>query len=967
MSISEVDNNLYSRQIGAIGKESMKKLVNISVMFIGCDTITLEAMKCLVLMGVRNFVIYDMTPVTQIFAARFINYYTYKGVVASDYIENFIKDLVPNVNIKVIRNQTFINDIDRYFRLPENIVDCVIHTNETISTDLSSFELIQNTCMKYNIKYIAGFNNALLGYIFCNFNNHTILDVNGEIPSSVYIEKYDIVHTKIELYVEKNIDFKYTNEIIISNKKNNKLTIKVNNYYRNIFEVDINDQLLNMLRENSNLEIIELKETINIQHQPFNTYINNKSYNYITLNSSFNRNDELYTEYLKYLASPYKLLPKLFDKMQMNSKFYPIGCIIGGIIAQEVIKLTGKYTPLTQDILINFDDLRSPYITFPKNCPTYDLLCNLDREIVNQIKNKYIFMVGCGALGCELSKNLAMMNFCQNTKSMLFVTDMDNISYSNLSRQFMFGAEDVGRPKSLVINEKINYYSPKTKIKNYNLEVSNKTENEFNSKFWDNLDFIVNALDNVEARKYIDSKTVMYSKPLFESGTLGAKCSTQMIIPYKTATYSELTDPTENSIPMCTIHNFPNKIEHCIQWCLDLFDKIVTSPISDLIDICNSYENYVRFIDSIGNTSLIYDRLSNLYQLLLLIDNNTMTGLQDYTYYVFDKMYYKNIKIILESFPETLKDEFGKPFWTGKRLKPILPDFNNYKDSLTKSFHNIYKSVLKLPNAYEYVEKEYSQSSDIKKTVVVDISKQLINIEIDNSNIVNLKKDIFNLRKKIINKIHGLDLTMMEYDKDDLLMSQLMMDLTNIRADIYNINKIDLIDTQLISGKIIPALCSTTTVISGFVMMDIFKYLCNKKNTDTNINLGTNQYIIFDSNKPKVTYDGMFHNAYGFKISTIPESFTSWNNININAKTDDCYTVDSLINILADYKIKPIMITYNNTIIYEEGSNLNYSKEYLDVIMKKNNYKTYGKIQLNITMFNEMGLPVLTPAVLYSF
>lgn len=49
------------------------------------------------------------------------------------------------------------------------------------------------------------------------------------------------------------------------------------------------------------------------------------------------------------------------------------------------------------------------------------------------------FMVGSGALGCELLKGLAMMGV--STKPLegeLTVTDMDSIEKSNLNRQFLF-------------------------------------------------------------------------------------------------------------------------------------------------------------------------------------------------------------------------------------------------------------------------------------------------------------------------------------------------------------------------------------------------------------------------------------------------------------------------------------------------------------------------------------------------
>lgn len=50
-------------------------------------------------------------------------------------------------------------------------------------------------------------------------------------------------------------------------------------------------------------------------------------------------------------------------------------------------------------------------------------------------------------------------------------------------------------------------------------------EKLFNDNFWESIDLVVNAVDNLKARMYVDSRCVWYSKPLFESGTLGTKCN----------------------------------------------------------------------------------------------------------------------------------------------------------------------------------------------------------------------------------------------------------------------------------------------------------------------------------------------------------------------------------------------------------------------------------------------------------
>ena len=58
--------------------------------------------------------------------------------------------------------------------------------------------------------------------------------------------------------------------------------------------------------------------------------------------------------------------------------------------------------------------------------------------------------------------------------------------------------------------------------------VGPETESAFNDDFFESLDGVANALDNVEARNYMDRRCVYYRLPLLESGTLGTKGNTQV-------------------------------------------------------------------------------------------------------------------------------------------------------------------------------------------------------------------------------------------------------------------------------------------------------------------------------------------------------------------------------------------------------------------------------------------------------
>jgi ubiquitin-activating enzyme E1 len=118
--------------------------------------------------------------------------------------------------------------------------------------------------------------------------------------------------------------------------------------------------------------------------------------------------------------------------------------------------------------------------------------------------------------------------------------------------------------------------NPNLNIEAHENRVGAETEEIYNDDFFENLDGVANALDNIEARTYMDRRCVFYRLPLLESGTLGTKGNTQVVIPDLTESYSSTRDPPEKSIPICTLKNFPNQIEHTLQWARDLFEGTFT-------------------------------------------------------------------------------------------------------------------------------------------------------------------------------------------------------------------------------------------------------------------------------------------------------------------------------------------------------------------------------------------------------
>lgn len=81
---------------------------------------------------------------------------------------------------------------------------------------------------------------------------------------------------------------------------------------------------------------------------------------------------------------------------------------------------------------------------------------------------------------------------------------------------------------------------------------------------------------------------------MFESGTLGTKCHSQIIIPHHTQSYNDIIDPPEETIPLCTLKNFPYQIEHTIQWARDYFEGAIAEPSQDLKRFYDNQNDFLQ-------------------------------------------------------------------------------------------------------------------------------------------------------------------------------------------------------------------------------------------------------------------------------------------------------------------------------------------------------------------------------------
>lgn len=135
----------------------------------------------------------------------------------------------------------------------------------------------------------------------------------------------------------------------------------------------------------------------------------------------------------------------------------PMVAVIGAFVAQEVLKAcSGKFHPLHQ--YLYFDSLESlptdaaTLLTESECAPQggrYDgQIAVFGKTFQQKIQNNRQFLVGSGAIGCEMLKNWAMMGVGTGERGSITVTDLDTIEKSNLNRQFLFRPADLGKFKA---------------------------------------------------------------------------------------------------------------------------------------------------------------------------------------------------------------------------------------------------------------------------------------------------------------------------------------------------------------------------------------------------------------------------------------------------------------------------------------------------------------------------------------
>ena len=124
-----------------------------------------------------------------------------------------------------------------------------------------------------------------------------------------------------------------------------------------------------------------------------------------------------------------------------------------------------------------------------------------------KLKNACILVVGAGAIGNELIKNLALLGI-----GSILIVDMDKIEQTNLTRSVLFRAGDVGRYKAEVAAERAMELNPDVRAKAFTGNIID----DIGLGVFARVDVVLGGLDNREARLAINQNCYKLGKTFID-------------------------------------------------------------------------------------------------------------------------------------------------------------------------------------------------------------------------------------------------------------------------------------------------------------------------------------------------------------------------------------------------------------------------------------------------------------------
>ncbi|WWD21375.1 hypothetical protein CI109_105860 [Kwoniella shandongensis] len=420
----------------------------------------------------------------------------------------------------------------------------------------------------------------------------------------------------------------------------------------------------------------------------------------------------------------------------------------------------------------------------------------LGPELFAKVRDTKILVVGAGGIGCELLKNLVLVGFAN-----IEIIDLDTIDLSNLNRQFLFRKPDISKSKALVAAVSARHFNPSSGIE-IHARHGNVKDKENDLEWIKGFGLVMNALDNMDARRHVNRLCQAAGVPLIESGTAGYLGQVTPMIKDKTECFDCVPKPTPKSFPVCTIRSTPSEPIHCIVWGKTyLFGKLFGE---------DDEEGDTEELDKAKASGENAEEIENLKkEAVAFREVRKSLGEEDGAQRVFHKIFNEDINRLL-----AMEDMWKKE----GRVKPVPLEYEGIMDGTfpTPPLRNAAPAQPQANGDKEKANGTLAQANGTSKALLRD-QKELSLKE-------NLELFIDSCKRLSARAIAHPDIPL-AFDKDDDDTLDFVLATANLRATAYGIANKTRFQVKEMAGNIIPAIATTNAIIAGLIVMQSLNLL----------------------------------------------------------------------------------------------------------------------------------------------